>query len=44
VHTDLFLKLLPLCHQLPETPYLWANNGGSKVAAGGSKIENTMFL
>ena len=39
-----FLNLLPHCHQFPETPYLWAKSGGSKVAACGSKIENSMII
>ena len=33
-----FFNLLPHCHQSSEKPSLWAKSGGSKVAAGGSKI------
>ena len=33
-----FFNLLPHCHQSSEKPCLWAKSGGSKVAAGGSKI------
>ena len=36
------LNLLPLCHQSSGMPYFRAKRGGSKVAAGGSKIPKTV--
>ena len=39
-----FLNLLPHCHRFPETPCLWAKRGGSKVAAGGSKMKELPWI
>jgi hypothetical protein len=43
LHLFNFSNLLPHCHHFPEMPCLWAKMGGSRVAAGGSKIGKTIF-